>query len=264
MSTEGRFVHLELLSTDLGRAVPFLTGLLDLEVVAEEEPAPSLSLAPRGLEDLVIGLAALAAGQDIASHWVAHVAVASPREVAALAADAGGAVHMSPDTVREVPEALAGSGVGAPPEVAETCLIGDPRGAILALVTLDSGFEVAPEAPGAPGWFELLTSDVAEAVAFHAELGWGFGALERRPGEGLAAVFGVGGVTLGLIRELPPGAPMSPLWVPFLRVPDLDRALGRVRSLGGFHFEDAADVPGGRRAIVIEPSGALVGLWQPA
>jgi hypothetical protein len=171
---------------------------------------------------------------------------------------------MSPDTMREVPEALAGTNVGAPPEVAETCLIADPRGAILALVTLDSGFEVPPEAVGAPGWFELLTSDVAEAAAFHGELGWQVGELEQRPGEGAAAAFGADGVALGLIRQLPPGAPMSPLWVPFLRVPDLDRALGRVRSLGGFHFDDAAAVPGGRRAIVIEPSGALVGLWQPA
>jgi predicted enzyme related to lactoylglutathione lyase len=264
MSIEGRFVHLELLSGDLGRAVPFLTGLLQLEVVAEEEPTPLLALAPHGVEESVIGLAALAADQDVASHWVVHAAVVAPREVAARAAAEGGAIHMSPDMIREVPDGLSPDEIGAPPEVADTCLIGDPHGAILALVALDAGFGPPPAAVGAPAWFELLTSDVAEAAAFYAALGWDIGPLEERLGDGLTASCSAGGVRLGQIRALPPGAPMSPLWLPFLRVAELDRALARVRGLGGFHFEDAATVPGGRRAIVIEPSGALVGLWQPA
>jgi predicted enzyme related to lactoylglutathione lyase len=258
MSIEGRLVHLELLSRDLARAVPFFQKLLDLEVVAEDEPTPLLALAPRGEERPVIGLAAIAESAPHPSHWVLHAAVASPADVAARALEAGGYVYMSPDDVRGLPEGLSEADVGPPPEVSDTHLIGDPRGAILALVSFASGFEPPPEALGAPAWFELLTTDVAEAAAFYAALGWQVGPVEA----GVAGV-AAGGVSLGLIRALPPGAPMAPLWVPFLRVTDLDAALGRVRKLGGYFFEDASPVPGGRRAILIEPSGAPVGLWQP-
>ncbi len=264
MSSEGRFVHLELLSTDLGRAVPFLTALLGLEVVAEDEPVPLLALAPRAVEEPVIGLAGVVAGPDVRSHWVVHTAVAAPRELADRAAEAGGVVLMSPADVAELPEGLSEDDVGAPPEVTDTCLIADPHGAILALVPLEAGLEAPPEAEGAPAWYELLTSDVEAAVTFYAELGWEIEPAEVRAGEGRAARVRAGGEVLGLIRALPPGAPMPPLWLPFLRVSDLDAALGRVRGLGGYHFEDPAPVQGGRRAIVIEPSGAPVGLWQPA
>jgi predicted enzyme related to lactoylglutathione lyase len=259
MSTEGRFVHLELLSRDLRRAVPFFQALLDLEVIAEDEPQPLLALAPRGEARPVIGLAEISESAPHPSHWVLHARVASPADTATRAVDAGGYVYMSPEDVRELPPGLSEAEVGGPPEVSDTHLIGDPRGAILALVSPASGLEPPPAALGAPAWYELLTSDVGGAAAFYAALGWEIG-----PVTGGCATIGSGGALLGLIRPLPAGAPMGPLWVPCLRVADLDAALGRVRALGGYFFEDPTPVPSGRSAIIIEPSGATVGLWQPA
>jgi hypothetical protein len=65
------------------------------------------------------------------------------------------------------------------------------------------------------------------------------------------------------LRDLPSGSPVPPHWVFYLRVDDLDRAVAHARALGGFLYEDAAEVDGGRRVLMLDPTGAPVALWAP-
>lgn len=258
MTAHGRFVHLELLSPDLQKSVPFLAQLLKLDIVLVQVEEPFYGLAAPGSDLPFFGFLQFEPNPDVQSHWIAYLASQSPAETADLAASSGGTVLISPSA----PEDFDGD---TPPELG-SWLISDPQGAVFSLVPLEGAPDgvVGPGvAPGGAAWFELLTTDVDGAAEFYGGLfGWEFGPLEDRDDEGPSRVILAGGKPYGLIRPLPAGAPMRPHWAQFHRVVDLDTTLGEVRKLGGFFFEDAATVPGGRRALVIEPTGADVGLWQ--
>ena len=53
-------------------------------------------------------------------------------------------------------------------------------------------------------------------------------------------------------------------WLVYLEVADIEAAVAKVRADGGKVYRDPLDVPGiGQIAIVAEPSGAGLGLFQP-
>jgi predicted enzyme related to lactoylglutathione lyase len=123
------------------------------------------------------------------------------------------------------------------------------------------GGDVAPV--GEIAWVELLTVAREAAGAFFTTLvGWELGAAHTRFGEGEAHALFHGGRVFGLVRDLPAGSPIPPHWMYYFRVPNLDEALAKTRRLGGFYYEDPGVVDGGRRAIVLDPTGSPIGLWQ--
>jgi catechol 2,3-dioxygenase-like lactoylglutathione lyase family enzyme len=114
-----------------------------------------------------------------------------------------------------------------------------------------------------------LVSDVDEAVAFYRDvLGFevamrpapGFAALDRGPLRLLLNAPGAGaaGATLsdGSVPE--PGG-----WNRFqLAVDDLDRELARITAVGAGTRGDVVEGRGGRQALVVDPAGNLVELFQ--
>jgi predicted enzyme related to lactoylglutathione lyase len=115
---------------------------------------------------------------------------------------------------------------------------------------------------GRLAWTELLTSDRDAATAFYQELaGWEVGPAHPRGDEGLAHALFKDGRVFGLMRDMPAGSPVPPSWVHYLRVPDLDEAIARVKALGGFKYEEPGAVDGGRRVLMVDPTGAPVALW---
>jgi|GEM_PF-1416764 len=260
MSNPGRFVNLELLTASIEKTIPFLVPLLGLEILFVEGESPFFGLAKQGVDVPYFGILGFEPDPAITSHWIGYLAVDDPAAAAATAVELGGAVYLAP----EAPEDFDDDADVAP----LVWLIGDPQGAVFALVpraaqgihVFDTGADL-----GSPAWFELTTNAVEAAAGFYAAvLGWEFSEPVDRGEEGLAREIYLDGHVYGVIRQLQSGSPRPPHWVPFLRVAALDAALGKVRGFGGFFFEDAAVVPGGRRAIVLEPTGADIGLWQAA
>lgn len=114
-------------------------------------------------------------------------------------------------------------------------------------------------------WFDLLTSDVADAKAFYGALtGWtttpfmdgAYNVLEAA-GEGIG----------GLMSNAPqaPGAPTSPpMWMGYAHVEDVDASTGRVEELGGKVLAPPQDIPSvGRFSVITDPQGALLALFKP-
>lgn len=55
----------------------------------------------------------------------------------------------------------------------------------------------------------------------------------------------------------------SPAWATHVRVTDVDTAVDAVTAAGGTIHNDPFDVPPvGRSAVIIDPTGAMVCLWQ--
>ena len=110
---------------------------------------------------------------------------------------------------------------------------------------------------------ELNTTDVDKAKKFYGSLfDW---KLEDVPmGEmGIYTTIGVGGGTGGGIMKHPvPGAPSA--WLAYVLVDDIAAATKKAKSLGATVMKDVTEVMGmGSLSIVIDPTGAALGLWQP-
>jgi len=110
-------------------------------------------------------------------------------------------------------------------------------------------------------WHEQVSSDPAQAKEFYGKLfGWGtevFG-----PGEIDYQMISVDEKTHGGFSKAMEGAP-PPHWLGHVQVENLDESVERATSAGGkllagpFDMEDV-----GRMAIVADPQGAFLGLYQ--
>jgi predicted enzyme related to lactoylglutathione lyase len=120
-------------------------------------------------------------------------------------------------------------------------------------------------APGTPCWVELAAPDVARAVEFYsAVLGWDWD--ERDGGAYCTALVDempVAGLLAQPTALRPAGA--SPAWSSYVSVDDLAEAVAEAEAGGGSVAVPPTPVrDAGAMAMIVDPVGAALGLWQPA
>lgn len=113
--------------------------------------------------------------------------------------------------------------------------------------------------PGTFSWVELFTPDPDDAKRFYGELfGWQTDASEVATLDGMA----VAGIKEQPERQREAGVP--PQWFNYVTVASADETTARVDELGGQVHAGPTDVDGiARVAIVGDPTGAMLGLWEP-
>jgi predicted enzyme related to lactoylglutathione lyase len=108
---------------------------------------------------------------------------------------------------------------------------------------------------------ELNTTDVEKAKAFYGKLfEW---TLEDVPmGDSNYTMIKVGkGTGGGMMKHPVPGAPSS--WLAYVEVADIHKSTDNAKSLGAKVMTDVTEVMGmGWLSIIIDPTGAVLGLWQ--
>jgi predicted enzyme related to lactoylglutathione lyase len=108
---------------------------------------------------------------------------------------------------------------------------------------------------------ELATTDLAKAKAFYTQLfDW---KLEDMPvGDGTYTLIrGGDGTGGGMMQQPRPGAPSA--WQAYVAVEDIRAATDHAKTLGATIAIDAMEVPDtGWLSIIIDPTGATLGLWQ--
>ena len=112
--------------------------------------------------------------------------------------------------------------------------------------------------PGAFGWNELMTTDVAAARRFYGALfGW---QTEDYPGGAGYVLVKVGGETVGGMMAAPPEcAGMPPAWGVYVTVADVDATARQVVALGGKLLRPPEDIPDvGRFCVLQDPQGATL------
>jgi predicted enzyme related to lactoylglutathione lyase len=110
---------------------------------------------------------------------------------------------------------------------------------------------------------ELATTDLAKARSFYRALfNWKLDDMDMGPG-GTYTMIGVGeGTGGGMMTQMQPGAPSA--WLPYVLVDDLKASTEAVKANGGTVVRDITEIPGtGSLAIISDPTGAVLGLWQP-
>src|SRR5918993_1177057 len=116
---------------------------------------------------------------------------------------------------------------------------------------------------GAPCWIDLYSSDTERAKDFYGRL---FGWTTMDPGTEYGGYFlfqKEGKVVAGCMGNSgEQGFPDS--WTTYLTTDDVDRTVEAARANGAQVFVEPMDVTqNGRMAMVADPGGAAVGIWQP-
>lgn len=112
-------------------------------------------------------------------------------------------------------------------------------------------------------WFELVSDAAAKARAFYSELfGWKVEEIEMGGGMRYPMIKLAGDKGIGGFAPLPkPG--LSPHWLSYVSVEDVDASARTVVEKGGKKLMDGFDVPGvGRMTPVADPQGAPFVLFR--
>jgi predicted enzyme related to lactoylglutathione lyase len=122
--------------------------------------------------------------------------------------------------------------------------------------------------PGTFCWVELSTSDQDAAKAFYGEL-FGWENEDNPVGDGMYySMQSVGGKNVAAIATQPQqqaAAGVPPLWNSYVSVDNADEVAARASELGATVHAPPFDVmDAGRMAVLQDPQGAHVMLWQPA
>jgi predicted enzyme related to lactoylglutathione lyase len=122
-------------------------------------------------------------------------------------------------------------------------------------------------APGKFCWVDMGTPDAPAAKRFYTGL-FGWTAEDMPAGEGMTyTMFQLGGKSVAALYQQDPqqqtaGAP--PNWLSYISVESADRSAERTRALGGTVIMEPFDVLDvGRMAVIQDPTGAVVALWEP-
>jgi predicted enzyme related to lactoylglutathione lyase len=110
---------------------------------------------------------------------------------------------------------------------------------------------------------ELHTTDVDKAKAFYGKLfAWTLEDADMGPA-GTYTMIKVGeGAGGGMMKHPVPGAPSA--WLAYVLVDDIAAATQKAKSLGATVMKDVTEVMGaGWLSIIIDPTGAALGLWKP-
>jgi predicted enzyme related to lactoylglutathione lyase len=120
---------------------------------------------------------------------------------------------------------------------------------------------------GVFSWVDLTSTDIAGAHRFYSGLfGWEVDEQPIGDSGGYYTQFRIDGHTVAGGGQMQPemresGAPS--VWVSYVNVEDIDAAAARAAEAGGVVFMGPMDVlEQGRLALVQDPTGAVVGMWQ--
>jgi predicted enzyme related to lactoylglutathione lyase len=122
---------------------------------------------------------------------------------------------------------------------------------------------------GVPCWVDTLHRDPRRAMDFYGPLfGWEFAGPGPMPADppGEYFVARVRGRDVAGIGSRPDPSDQSPAtWTTYVRVESADGALELAREAGGTVIVDPVDAPpAGRLAVIADPTGAVIGVWEGA
>jgi predicted enzyme related to lactoylglutathione lyase len=119
--------------------------------------------------------------------------------------------------------------------------------------------------PGTFCWVDLVTTDIAAAKKFYGDLfGWTLVDTPAGPDMFYTMAMLDGKEVAGLYERGPQQQDVPPHWMSYVSVANADEAAAKAKSLGGTVVMEAMDVmTAGRMAMIQDPTGAMMGLWQP-
>jgi predicted enzyme related to lactoylglutathione lyase len=119
---------------------------------------------------------------------------------------------------------------------------------------------------GVPCWVDTLTPDVPSAIRFYeAVFGWEFTGPGPMPDpSGGYHVARRRGRDVAGVGSTPPDAQLPSAWNTYVSVSCAEEAVQRAANAGGTILVPPFDaLPAGRGAVIADPTGAAIGVWEP-
>lgn len=118
------------------------------------------------------------------------------------------------------------------------------------------------------GWVDLSSTDMERSKEFYGELfGWTYVDLPLSEGMSYTQFMLDGAKVAGMGPVMPDmaAAGMPSVWNSYVLTADADAVVNRAQAAGGSVLMPAMTVMDqGRMAMIADPAGAAVGIWQPA
>jgi len=110
---------------------------------------------------------------------------------------------------------------------------------------------------------ELATTDLDKSKSFYQSLfSWHLQDMDMGGGMSYTMINVGEGTGGGMMKHPVPGAPSA--WLAYALVDDVRVATAKAKSLGATVMRDVTEVPNaGSFSIIIDPTGAALGLWEP-
>ena len=110
---------------------------------------------------------------------------------------------------------------------------------------------------------ELATNDLDKAKSFYRSLfDWKLNDMDMGGGMSYTLIEVGEGTGGGMMKHPMPGAPSA--WLAYVNVDNIVAATAAAASLGATVFREVTEVPNaGSFSIIVDPTGAMLGLWQP-
>lgn len=239
----GHFVWRELMTTDLGKAKEFYGGLFGWKLADMPMSDGSYTIVHNG-DARIGGMMAVPAGAPPMSFWHSYSSVADVDAVIAATKAEGGQVLMGPHEAENV---------------GRFAILMDPTGGVFSVIRQANGDGPAGMPPtGAFCWESLNAADAGKAVPFYEKaVGW-----QHKDQNGMPLLF-AGENMVADVGTAPPGMPTH--WITHVVVEKLEASRARAEELGGTVMMGEIPVPGiGRLAIIQDPTGAFISLFEPA
>lgn len=117
--------------------------------------------------------------------------------------------------------------------------------------------------PGVPCWVDTNQPDPQAAVRFYGDLfGWEFEDVMPDDVEGSYLIGRIRGGDVAAVAPVPPGAPPAATWNTYVWVDSADDAAARARAAGGMATDPFDVMDAGRMAVITDPEGAAVCVWE--
>ena len=117
------------------------------------------------------------------------------------------------------------------------------------------------QAPGTISWSELFSQNVDESKAFYSHLfGWEIEEMEM-PGM-TYTMFKCGNAPVAGLADPAMLGVENSTWMNYITVEKLEDAIEKSNSMGGSLVIEPSPLPQGRFAIIRDPHGAAVGLYE--
>jgi len=121
--------------------------------------------------------------------------------------------------------------------------------------------------PGTIAWHDLTVADAEGIRDFYAAVvGWAPRDHDMGPEAGYVdydmRIASTGEVVAGVCHARGTNAGVPPAWLLYVHVEDVDASAERCLALGGAVLDGPRDMGGGRFAVIRDPAGAILALWQ--
>lgn len=243
----GKFVWVDLVTDDAMAAQQFYSRMFNWDfraygnyLIAFRDDRPLAGVFQRSRP----------AGSDARPRWFGYLSVRDVAQARRAVIQAGGRVLAEP---------------AKHPARGEQAVFSDPEGALFGVLKSSSGDpeDFLPD-PGEWIWVQLLSRDGRKAAKFYQAVA-GYEIIENTAPDRLSDfVLASRGYARATVRTIPADkTAVRPNWLPFVRVKSLPESLARARELGGkVLVEPRPESLDGRAAVVADPTGAVLGMFE--